>query len=146
MWRALISLALLSLAVRPLPAAAQDEGCPDTAEDTASQLVGEYLAGGQWDLAYNVLHPEAQLRVPRQVFTAARQANAIAAPVLDVEVFPGRRSVTWTWGVTGVGFTNVAEVPIRVSRGIVVGPVPAVEIIPLVLVGDCWRWLPPSLP
>ncbi len=148
MWRVLIGLALLGLAVRPLPAAAQDEeGCPDNPEDTASQLVGEYLASGQWDLAYNVLHPEAQIRVQRQVFAAARQRNAMAAPVLDVEVFPGRGSMGWTWGVTGVRFANVAEIPVRVSRGsMIVGSIPAVEIIPLVLVGDCWRWLPPSLP
>jgi hypothetical protein len=131
---------------RPLPVAAQDEGCPDTPEDTASQLVGEYLASGQWDLAYDMLHPEAQLRVPRQVFAAARQANAMAAPILDLEVFPARMSPGWTWGVTGVRFTDVAEVPVRVSRGAVVGAIPAVEIIPLVRVNDCWRWLPARLP
>jgi hypothetical protein len=147
MWRMLVALARVGLLAAPRPAAAQDEGCPDTPEDTASQLVGDYLASGQWDLAYNVLHPEAQLRVPRQVFAAARQANAIGAPVLDVEVFPARMSVGWTWGITGVRFTNVAEVPVRVSRGsFVVGTVPAVEIIPLVRLGDCWRWLPPTLP
>ena len=55
-------------------------------------------------------------------------------------------SLGWTWGVTGVRFTGVAEVPVRVSRGVIIGEVPAVEIIPLVKVGDCWRWLPPRLP
>jgi hypothetical protein len=147
MWRFVGIMALLGALAHPYPAAAQDEdGCPETPEDTASQLVGEFLAGGQWDLAYNVLHPEAQLRVPRQVFAGARQANAIAAPVLDVEVFPARSAPGWTWGVTGVRFTNVAEVPVRVSRGIVVGAVPAVEIIPLIRLDGCWRWLPPRLP
>jgi hypothetical protein len=146
MWRVLVALALVGLMGRPLPVAAQDEGCPDTPEDTASQLVGEYLASGQWDLAYDMLHPEAQLRVPRQVFAAARQANAMAAPILDLEVFPARMSPGWTWGVTGVRFTDVAEVPVRVSRGAVVGAIPAVEIIPLVRVNDCWRWLPARLP
>lgn len=146
MWRVLVALALVVLVGRPIPVAAQEEGCPDTPEDTASQLVGEYLASGQWDLAYDVLHPEAQLRVPRQVFAAARQANAVAAPILDLEVFPARMSLGWTWGVTGVRFADVAEVPVRVSRGIVVGAVPAVEIIPLIRLNDCWRWLPTRLP
>jgi hypothetical protein len=45
-----------------------------------------------------------------------------------------------------VRFTDVAEVPVRVSRGAVVGAIPAVEIIPLVRVNDCWRWLPARLP
>jgi hypothetical protein len=146
MWRMLVALALVGVLAVPRAAAAQDEGCPDTPEDTASQLVGEYLASGQWDLAYDMLHPEAQLRVPRQVFAAARQANAMAAPILDLEVFPARMSPGWTWGVTGVRFTDVAEVPVRVSRGAVVGAIPAVEIIPLVRVNDCWRWLPARLP
>ncbi|HLH22473.1 MAG TPA: hypothetical protein VK066_08110 [Chloroflexota bacterium] len=146
MWRMLVALALVGLMGRPAAVAAQDEGCPDTPEDTASELVGEYLAGGQWDLAYDVLHPEAQLRVPRQVFAAARQAQAIAAPILDVEVFPADVHPAWTWGVTGTGFTAVSEVPVRVARGAPLGTVSDVEMIPLVRVGDCWRWLPPRLP
>ena len=146
MWRALIGVALLGLAARPLPAVAQDEGCPDSPEDTARVLVADYLAGGQWDMAYEVLHPEAQLRVPRQVFAAARQGTAIASPILDVDVFPANVHPGWTWGVTGVRFTGVAEVPVRVARGAGFATVSNVEMIPLVRVGDCWRWLPPSLP
>jgi hypothetical protein len=140
---ALLSLALLA---GPRPAAAQDE-CPGEPEDMASVLVAQYLAGGQWDLAYEVLHPEAQVRVPRQVFAGARQAAAMAAPVLDVEVFPARWAPGWTWGVTGVRFTEVAEVPVRVTRGAFLGAMPpTIEVIPLVRFGDCWRWLPPVLP
>jgi hypothetical protein len=148
MWRLLIGLALLGLAFRPLPATAQ-EGCPaeaSTPEDTASVLFAEYLANGHWDLAYEVLHPEAQLRVLRQAFAAARQARAVTGPLLDVEVFPARVSPGWVWGITGVRFTGVAEVPVRFVRGVVLGTVPTVEIVPLVRVGDCWRWLPPVLP
>lgn len=149
MGRALTGMVLCALLLGPRPAAAQ-EGCPaeaSTPEETASVLVAEYLAGGQWDMAYDVLHPEAQLRVPRQVFAGARQAAAIAAPVLDVEVFPARMSVGWTWGVTGVRFANVAEVPVRVIRGAFIGATPPiVEIIPLVSFQGCWRWLPPVLP
>jgi hypothetical protein len=126
--------------------AAQDEGCPDTPEDTASELIGDFLASGQWDMAYEVLHPEAQLRVPRQVFAAARRAQAWGAPVLDVEVFPANVHPGWTWGVTGARFTAVSEVPVRVARAAPLGSVSAVEMVPLVRVGDCWRWLPPQLP
>ena len=148
MWRLLLGAALLGLALLPPPAAAQ-EGCPagdaTTPEDTASVLVADFLANGEWDQAYEVLHPEAQLRVPRQVFAAARQARAIVAPLLDVEVFPARVHPSWTWGFTGGGFTQVAEVPVRVSRATPIGAPPTVQIIPLVKVGDCWRWLPPNL-
>jgi hypothetical protein len=150
MWRAFLGILLAIGALGGArPAAAQDE-CPavgDTPEDAASTLVAGYLAGGQWDMAYDVLHPEAQLRVPRQVFAGARQGAAMAAPVLDVEVFPARTSVGWTWGVTGVRFTNVAEVPVRVTRGAFLGAMPpVVEVIPLVNFQGCWRWLPPVLP
>jgi hypothetical protein len=147
MWRALLALALLGLLGRPLPVAAQDdEGCPDTPEDTASELIGDFLASGQWDQAYEVLHPEAQIRVPRQVFAAARQAQAVSAPVLDIEVFPANVHPGWTWGITGTRFSAVSEVPVRVARGAPMGSVSSVEMVPLVRVGGCWRWLPPRLP
>jgi hypothetical protein len=146
MRRLLVGVMLCALLLGPRPAMAQDE-CPGDPEDAASLLVAGYLAGGQWDLAYEMLHPEAQLRVPRQVFAGARQGAAMAAPVLDVEVFPGRVSPGWTWGVTGVRFTNVAEVPVRVTRGAFIGAMPpTLEVIPLVRFGDCWRWLPAVLP
>ena len=149
MWRLLLAGALLGLLLQPLRAVAQDE-CPagdaTTPEDTTSVLVGEFLANGEWDRAYEVLHPEAQLRVPRQVFAVARQTDAIRAPLLDVEVFPARIRPTWTWGVTGGGFTRVAEVPVRVSRATPIGTPPTVQIIPLVQRDGCWRWLPPTLP
>ena len=148
MRRLAIGLALLGLVAAPVPSAAQEEctGGATTPEDTASLLVGEYLAGGQWDLAYEVLHPEAQLRVLRQAFAAARQTEAIVGPLLDVEVFPARIARGWTWGITGVRFTEVSEVPVRVTRGALVATVPTVQIIPFARVGDCWRWLPPRLP
>ncbi len=149
MWRMLLGIALLGLALRPPLARAQDQ-CPaddaTTPEDTASVLVGDFLANGEWDRAYEVLHPEAQLRVPRQVWAAARQAAAIAAPVADVEVFPARTHPGWTWGITGTSFTDVAEVPVRVTHATPISTPPRVEIIPLVKVGDCWRWLPQQLP
>jgi len=142
MWRLIVVGALLALAMRPLPAAAQD-GCPgDTPEDTASVLFGEYLASGQWDLAYQVLHPEAQIRIPGPIFAGAQQARAAFGPILDVEVFPARTSPGWTWGITGVRFTGVAEVPVRFARARGPGVVPELEVVPLVLVGNCWRWLP----
>ncbi len=149
MWRALVGGVLCAALLGARAVGAQDE-CPapgDGPEDVASVLVSEYLAGGQWDQAYDVLHPEAQLRVLRPVFASARQANAMAAPVIDVEVFPARMSLGWTWGVTGVRFANVAEVPVRVTRGAFIGAMPPViEIIPLVSFQGCWRWLPPALP
>ncbi|HEY7067595.1 MAG TPA: hypothetical protein VII06_39425 [Chloroflexota bacterium] len=145
MWRAILALALLGLFGRPLPVAAQDEGCPDTPEDTASQLA-DNLANGQWDLAYNVLHPDAQVRVPRQVFAAARQAEAVASPMLDVEVLNANEHPAWTWGVTGAHFSAVAEVPVRVARGTPLGSLSSVRMMSFVRVGDCWRWLPASLP
>jgi len=149
MWRVLLGIILLGTTLAPLTARAQDE-CPagdaTTPEDTASVLIGEFLANGHWDLAYEELHPEAQLRVPRQVFAAARQASAFRAPIVDLEVFPARVSPRWTWGVTGGGFTNVAEVPVRVSRATPLGAPPVVQIVPLVQLGACWRWLPTVLP
>ncbi len=149
MWRLMLAGVLLALLLSPPPSAAQ-EGCPadeaSSPEDTVSVLVGEFLANGEWDRAYEVLHPEAQLRVPRQVFATARQADAIRAPLLDVEVFPARIRPTWTWGVTGRGFTRVAEVPVRISRATPLGTPPNVQIIPLVQLNACWRWLPPALP
>ena len=149
----LTPLVVLGLLLSPLPTWAQDEDegppCPgrvDTPEETASVLFSEFLANGQWDEAYAVLHPEAQLRVPRQIFSGARQARAITEPVLDVEVFPARIAPARTWGVTGVRFTDVAEVPVRFVRARGFNAVPVLEMVPLVRVGPCWRWLPPVLP
>jgi hypothetical protein len=146
MWRLVAILVAVSILAQAHPAVAQDDGCPDTPEDTASELIGDFLASGQWDQAYEVLHPEAQLRVPRQVFAAARQAQAVGAPILDVEVFPANVHPGWTWGITGGRFTAVSEVPVRVARGAPLGSVSAVEMVPLIRVGGCWRWLPPRLP
>ena len=144
MWRLLLSVSLLATMLWPRPAAAQDE-CPaaaTTPEETVSTLFGEYLANGQWDLAYEVLHPEAQLRLAYPVFASVRQADAAFTPLVDVEVFPARVAPGWTWGLTGLSFTNVAEVPVRFVRGTVAGTLPTIEVVPLVHVGDCWRWLP----
>jgi len=142
MWRLIVVGALLALAMRPLPAAAQD-GCPgDTPEDTASVLFGEYLASGQWYLPYQPLPPESQTRIPGPIFAGAQQARAAFGPILDVEVFPARMAPGWTWGITGVRFTGVAEVPVRFARARGPGVVPELEVVPLVLVGSCWRWLP----
>src|SRR5438067_7840106 len=110
MWRLLIGVVVLALALHPLPAAAQEE-CAEgatTPEETASVLFGEYLASGQWDLAYQVLHPEAQLRLPFFRFATVRQVGSAFTPLIDVEVFPARVSPGWTWGLTGMRFTNVA--------------------------------------
>lgn len=148
MWRLLLGVVFLALVMRPQPVAAQD-GCPGdayTPEDTARVLVGEFLPNGQWDLAYEVLHPEAQFRVPFFAFANARQASAVVRPILDVEVGPARWFPSWTWGMTGVQFTAMAEVPVRVMRGAGFAAVPSVQRIPLVQVGECWRWVPPQLP
>ena len=144
MWRLLFSAVFLAAIVWARPAAAQEEcaGGAMTPEDTASVLFGEYLASGQWDMAYEVLHPEAQARVAYPVFASVRQAGAAFTPLVDVEVFPARVVPGWTWGLTGLRFTNVAEVPVRFVRGTVVGTLPTVEVVPLVQVGACWRWLP----
>jgi len=148
MWRLLLGVVLLALVARPQVVAA-DEGCPGdayTPEDTASALFGQFLVNGQWDLAYEVLHPEAQLRVPMFAFAAARQAGAVMGPILDVEVGPARWYPGWTWGWTGLNFTTMAEVPVRFTRGFGPAAVPSYEVVPLVQVGDCWRWVPPALP
>jgi hypothetical protein len=147
MWRLAIVGALLAVAVGPGMAAGQ-EGCPAEAsspEETASILFAEYLAGGAWDSAYEVLHPEAQLRILRPAFAAMHQTRAVVGPLLDVEVFPARVSPGWTWGVTGLRFTNVAEVPVRFVRGVGFGIAPTIEMVPLVLLNGCWRWLPPPV-
>jgi hypothetical protein len=145
MWRLLLGAVLLALTLPPHTATAQDE-CPGgatTPEDTASVLFGDFLANGQWDNAYEVLHPDAQLRMGEAMFAQTRMINAAFTPLLDVEVFPARVMPVFTWSFTGARFTNVAEVPVRFVRGTMVGTVPTVEIVPLVKLGDCWRWLPP---
>jgi hypothetical protein len=148
MWRILLALVLVGLWQHPAPVAAQSDclGEAVSPEDAASVLFAEYLAGGQWELAYEMLHPDAQLRVLRQAFSAARQARSRVGPLLDVEVFPARTAPAWVWGVSGGRFTDVAEVPVRFVHGRGFFVQPTVEIVPLVRVNGCWRWLPPTLP
>jgi hypothetical protein len=145
MWRILLGAVLLALTLPPHTAAAQDE-CPGgatTPEETASVLFGDYLASGQWDMAYDILHPAAQLRYGSAGFAMSRMVNAAFTPLVDVEVFPARVMPVWTWTFNGARFSGVAEVPVRFVRGTMMGTVPSLEIVPLVKVGDCWRWLPP---
>ena len=149
MYGFLVGLAvLLAIVTWPSAASAQEEclGGAETPEDAASVLFADLLANGQWDHAYEMLHPEAQLRVVRQAFAAARQARAVTGPLLDVEVFPSRSNAGYVWGVTGVRYADVAEVPVRFVRGRGFGVVPTIEMVPLIRFEGCWRWLPPQVP
>ena len=114
-----------------------------TPEDTASVLYGQYLASGQWDLAYEVMHPEAQARLAYPMWASMARTEAAFMPLVDVQVFPAQVSPGWTWGLTGLNFSNVAEVPVQYTQQTAAGPMPMSKMIALVQVGDCWRWLPP---
>jgi len=144
MWRLLVGGIVIAVMLWPRPAAAQEE-CPvdaATPEETAGVLYGQYLAGGQWDMAYDTLHPEAQIRLAFPVFASMAQTEAVLGPLVDVQVLPAQASPGWTWGLTGLRFTNVAEVPVRYTVGTPAGPVTTAKVVALAQVGNCWRWLP----
>lgn len=115
---------------------ADDEAAGEAAAEVAVEL-STLEAEGEFDLLYDLIHPDARAEVPRGAVVGWYENDF--APLGPGEItVTGVEFVAWTWGVTGQTYADTAEVsyaqPFSVEGTTVEGTVHLVEYE-----GE-WRW------
>lgn len=111
-----------------------------TAEGAAELLLGTYWVYRNWEAAFEMLHPDQQLVLPRGQWIASQQSISSQYRITAAKPNGQQTLTNWTDRLTQKIYPEVVKVTLTVtysSNGVVATD--TAEVF-LAKVGDSWRW------